>query len=292
MTVENGCRDVHRHPETLLNPIYRTHCILNKDLTWEKLAVVSDLLEKIYPYMLVHGEAEKGTRGGTSNGMLVNYTNPLGKEVIRALFPAHTWNNWESIPQLLKEAVVGRPGYSNIFVSKVTAHNESKDITVGEVVTPFDSQFALECPRFYTGEIREGRELYILSNRWDGNAFAPVVISTHACQIPSDGLNRPHMDMEKIQYYGAMKNPKKEDFLTCPGGNEVPGVSFGYSGSVVVTRQKAQRDGKEVEEWQVVGLLHGAPMKHDDDRPEPLIFTRAHKVMEDFDPSGVRMETR
>lgn len=291
MTVEQGCRDGHGHPETLLDPIIQMNR-LNKDLTREQLAVVSNLLEKIYPYMLVHGNAKKGAIGGTSNGMLVNYTNPLGIEVIRALFPAHAWNNWESAPQLLKGAVVGRPGHSDISVSEMTAHNESKDITVGEVITHLDSQFALECPRFYTGEIKEGQDLYILSNRWDGNAFAPVVISTHACQMPPDGLNRPYMDMKKIQYYGAMKNPKKEDFLTCPGGNEVPGVSFGYSGSVVVTRQKAQRDRKEVEEWQVVGLLHGAPKKHDDDRPELLIFTRAHQVMKDFDPSGVRMKTR
>lgn len=94
----------------------------------------------------------------------------------------------------------------------MTAHNESKDITAGQVVAFLHSKFALECPRFYTGEIREEQVLYILSNRWDGNAFAPVVISTHACQIPSDGLNRHNMDMEKIQYYGAMKNPEKKIF--------------------------------------------------------------------------------
>lgn len=87
MTVEQGCRVEHGHPETLLDPIIQMNCILNKDLTWEQLAVVSDLLEKIYPYMLVHGKATPGSRGGTSNGMLVNYTNPLGEEAYEPFFP-------------------------------------------------------------------------------------------------------------------------------------------------------------------------------------------------------------
>lgn len=266
----------HGYPEAPLDQILRTDCILRKDIAWEQLDTVSDLLSQVHPYMLVYGEGQPQKIGGTSNGMLAKYANPCGDHVVRALFPAHLVGDWQAVVALHSPFTVQRPDHAPIRVTNVTDYNRMRDIAVAQVDHLLAEQFADQCPSLYTGEILPNQEIYVVSNRWDGANFRPVIVCARACAMPETGFRKKPMDPEIVAHYGMLE---VEEFLTLPGARENPVVKEGYSGSVIVIKNET------VGKWEVVGLLHGAPQGAQERANTPLIYTKAHQMLVNFDPT-------
>jgi hypothetical protein len=233
--------------------------------------------------MVVYGNGAKDVMGGTSNGMLVNHANPLGSDVIRALFPAHLVDDWRAPMALHGPFTVQRPGHEKITIKTVTDYNCMRDIAVGQVANMLASKFIDQCPSLHTDEILPNQEIYVVSNRWDGAKFRPVIVRAHACTMLENGFRRERMDPETVAHYGVLE---VEEFLTLPGASENPMVKEGYSGSVVVTKNRTA--GK----WEVVGLLHGAPQGAQEGANTPLIYTKAHQMLVNFDPATESMRQR
>jgi hypothetical protein len=215
--------------------------------------------------------------------MLAKYVDPLRECVVRALFPAHLVGDWQASMTPHSPFTVQRPGHVPIRVTYVTDYNRKRDMTVAQVEYPLEKQFADQCPSLYTGEITPNQEIYVVSNRWDGAKFRPVIVRARACAMPENGFRKAHMDTETMAYYGMLE---VGEFLTLPGASEDPMVKEGYSGSVVVTKNRTA--GK----WEVVGLLHGAPQGAQEGANTPLIYTKAHQMLVNFDPTKGQSKQR